>query len=332
MKLLLTGATGFIGFNLLLDALKAGHWEKIITPVRDPDRLRRRLVEEGVDVPSGILHIPRGSDTDWGGPYDVTHLIHCAGVLFSRDRDAYMRCNVDGTLRLLRSAPVAERILLLSSQSAGGATPPDAEARHEGHPDQPLTWYGESKKQMELACLAELSHRNIACLRPPMVIGPRDQAIVPLFSMVRGRVRPKPGLHEKYYSWISVTDLVRAILTVLHSPSFPNTQTQRVFYVSAPEPISDRQLILSASRAVGSRGILLPIPQPLMRGISLAVDTLPPLRSRIPNLTRDRAREIWPRRMVVDGSAFSRHFTWQAQDSLDDALLAAWRWLSRTLA
>ena len=46
-------------------------------------------------------------------------------------------------------------------------------------------------------------------------------------------------------------------------------------------------------------------------------------RSRTPSLTRDRVREVWPDRWVVDGSKFERLANWQAKGALGSALVAA---------
>jgi hypothetical protein len=53
------------------------------------------------------------------------------------------------------------------------------------------------------------------------------------------------------------------------------------------------------------------------------VDASPALRAQTPSLTRDRAREIWPDRWVVDGSKFEQLTSWRAKTGLRDALQAA---------
>ena len=55
------------------------------------------------------------------------------------------------------------------------------------------------------------------------------------------------------------------------------------------------------------------------------VDAVPSLRAETPSLTRDRAREIWPDRWVVDSSAFKRASGWNPSISLDEAILSACR-------
>ena len=59
------------------------------------------------------------------------------------------------------------------------------------------------------------------------------------------------------------------------------------------------------------------------RGLPRAVDASPTLRAQIPSLTRDRVREIWPSRWVVDGSKFEQFTGWSATTDYHDALRAA---------
>ena len=86
--------------------------------------------------------------------------------------------------------------------------------------------------------------------------------------------------------------------------------------------MTDWQLIASAAAACHARGMTLPVPHLVVRLLSAFVDTIPVLRAKTPSLTRDRAREIWPDRWVVDGSKFEHLTGWRA-DSLSDALEAA---------
>ncbi len=320
VKLLLTGATGFVGQNLLLAALASGRFTEILTPVRDPEKLTRQLAFEGVN-PGPALRV-----TAWQDPVpgDVTHAVHCAGSLFARDRATCFRVNVDDTLRLLAPLPAAARVLVLSSQSAGGPTPPGREARTAADLDTPLTWYGESKLAMEQRLAAERPDAMV--WRPPMILGPRDRATLPLFQMAAGPLRIKPGLRPKAYSWIAVDDLVRAIL---HAIQNPKSKIENPMGVAAPEPITDTELIATAAAVMGARGRTLALPHPVIRLVSAVVDAVPPLREGTPSLTRDRAREIFPERWVLDASVFREHFAVGPFAGLSETLAATHAWYVR---
>lgn len=316
MKLLLTGATGFVGRNLLLHALP--RCEVIWTPVRSAEKLRAQLAAEGLDPhPPNLRILP--SDPDTWRDANPDHAILGAGVLFARTRSDYFSTNVDWTLQGARALPASCRLLLLSSLSAGGPTPRDRTARTENDPDQPITWYGTSKLAGEKALRAAFPQRPLTILRPPMILGPRDAATLPLFRMAGNLFRLKPGLRPKTYSFLAVDDLVDAIFAALDpaTPPLPGS-----CYLAAPDTLTDRDLIAAAATCRQARGWTLPVPQPAMRLLALLVDTLPPLRKKIPSLTRDRARELWPDRWVCEGTRFSQITGWHPRRTLRKTLQA----------
>ena len=312
--LLVTGATGFVGRNLLIRA--ARERVPVLAPVRNREKLFRCMEEDG--VPRGPVTPLPAEPAEWNAS-PPSHAVLGAGVLFARNRAEYFATNVDWTLRVLRALPPECRTVVLSSQSAGGPTPKGQAARSEKDPDSPVTWYGESKLELERAIAREFPERPITILRPPMILGARDSATLPLFKMARGPVRTKPGLRRKEFSFLAVEDVVAAIYAAFelngHGP----------FYIGSDRPVSDFELLSSAAQAAGGKGITLPVPLTIVRLLAAFVDAIPSLRAATPSLTRDRAREIWPDRWVVDSSSFQRLSGWSPTLSLDEALLSACR-------
>lgn len=316
--LLLTGATGFVGRNFILRELDLG--TRIFAPVRDPEKLRLQLAREDV---SKDAVTPLSPDPRSWGRIEPTHALLCAGVLFARNREEYFKTNVDWTLEILRALPETCRTVVLSSQSAGGPTPTGQSSRSESDSDAPLTWYGESKLELEQAIQRFFPTRKITILRPPMILGARDTATLPLFKMSRNFIRTKPGLRKKQFSFIAIEDLVDAI-----SAAF-ELEASGPFYISSDQTISDFDLIDTAAQAVGGRGVTLPVPLSLVKMASLLVDSIPALRKSAPSLTRDRAKEIWPDRWVVDSNAFRTATGWRSRHRLSHALHSACEFFSK---
>ena len=312
--LLVTGATGFVGRNLLLREISQGN--QILAPVRDAKKLRAQLEIEGFD-PATVTPLDPEPE-NWPSGIHPTHALLSAGVLFARNRDEYFATNVDWTLRILEALPESARVVVLSSQSAGGPTPHCRAARTESDADTPLTWYGKSKLALERA-LHSQKNRRICILRPPMILGARDTATLPLFKMALGLIRTKPGLRRKEFSFLSVDDVIEAVQSAW---SF---ESPGPHYISAHRTITDWELIDTAARAAGGKGVTLPIPIAVVKAMSLLVDSIPSLRRSAPSLTRDRAKEIWADRWVVDSTAFRRATGWQSRQDLAEALNGAFR-------
>ena len=159
-----------------------------------------------------------------------------------------------------------------------------------------------------------------------MILGARDTATLPLFKMAKGRILFKPGLNPKHYSFVGVQDLVIGIDQALKTSGSFKEFNKRALYVASPASITDEDLILSAAKAAEKRGVLLKVPQPLLKAVSEVVDAVPAWRKAIPSLAGDRALEIWPDRWVVSSKQFSEAFSWSPQDGLLKSLQDAYQW------
>jgi len=324
MNLLITGATGFVGRNLLIQALAGDQFESVMACVRNPTKLHEQLRSEGID--SAKVEV-----IAWGEPLcpesQIDHAIHCAGVLFARDRDAYFSVNVNDTMRLIRSLPEATRLIVLSSQSAGGPTPVGQSQRSMSDNDAPLTWYGESKVALERAVMD--CRPDALIIRPPMILGPRDSATLPLFKLAAGLLRPKPGIKVKTYSWIAVEDLVRDLLALLNGPDW-STNPSRTMYAASPDTISDVMLVQVAASLLGAKGFDLPLPHPILGFVARVVDAIPALRDGVPTLTRDRVREVFADRWVVDAAPYRALAAGNSYFSLRETMAHTLAWYRST--
>lgn len=328
MKLLLTGATGFVGRNFLLRAIKEDRYDKIYVPVRSRAKLETQLSQEGFpSIPSQIEIVDAQAPAwDLADLPAVDHVVHSAGLISGRTRDDYFKTNTEGTRTLLKQLREGSRIVILSSMAAAGPCAEGEHVKDESAVMSPVTWYGQSKLAMEELIQREFSHLGCVCLRPPMVLGPRDQASLPLFKMVRNYLRFKPGFRVKHYSFIAVADLVSAIFATADSRVWhPGT-----YFVAADEPVTDRELIDCAGRALSRKGLVLPLPQSFLRGVSRVVEAVPAWRQRVPNLGADRSNEIWPDRWVVSPKAFQSRYAWRAEQGIQDTLFETAAWYQRT--
>ena len=153
-------------------------YQTIYLPVRNEQKLKEQLRGEGIPEVPQCLKLLSMEAPDWNfsSLSDVDHVVHGAGVLFGNSLKDYSRTNTEGTLKLMRTLRGPSKFVILSSQAASGPCSHQQELKREEDPENPVTWYGASKLDMEKRLEAEFCDTPFVCLRPPMILGPRDTA------------------------------------------------------------------------------------------------------------------------------------------------------------
>jgi nucleoside-diphosphate-sugar epimerase len=231
MKIVVTGAAGFIGSHLCRELLAGGHvvtgidaftdyyprWikERNIAPLRGEPGFE--LLEEDLDE---MRLVPVLSGTD-----AVFHLAAQAGVRASwgRSFDTYTRNNILVTQKLLEASRDLglKKFIYASSSSVYGLTPvlPMAET----NPVQPLSPYGVSKLAAEQMCFLYFKNFGVPAvsLRFFTVYGPSqrpDMAFHRFFkAMAEDRELTVFGDGRQTRDFTFVADIVRANMAALDS-------------------------------------------------------------------------------------------------------------------
>ena len=171
LRVLVTGATGFLGSAVTRALARAGHSVRVL--VRRPERLHG-VDGLGLDVFVGdVLRRPMVAAAADG----ADAIVHCAGLVSwrPRDRPELHRANVDGTINVLDvAADRGLRVLHTSSISTLGGTH-RPQLFDEETPPVPLPFdcpYTESKRTSER--LARAHRGNVVVLSPGIILGPGD--------------------------------------------------------------------------------------------------------------------------------------------------------------
>lgn len=209
MRSLVTGASGFIGSHLVDTLLEEGHE---VTALVRPTSPMRWLEGKPVRLAVGDLRDP-GSLREVLRDHDI--VFHCAGKIRGRTFAEFNAANHVGTRNLMDAIlmyrPGIEKVIYVSSLSAGGPTSPD-QPLTEDKPSRPVSLYGRSKLMAEEAVLEHRDRIPVVSVRPPVVYGPRDRGLLPFFHLVKRHLRLNLGLRDRYATIIHVSDVVRALI------------------------------------------------------------------------------------------------------------------------
>ena len=192
MKVLVTGATGFIGGNLARELRRRGYQVKAL--VR-PGSNTLTIENTGVETVPGDILDEASLDRAMAGCRAV---FHCAAAytFWSRDPRAIYRTNVDGTATVLAAARRAgvEKVVYTSTVSTIGLVP-GGQATEDSpvDPDHLVGNYKKSKYQAEQVAL-EMAARGtpVVVVNPTATVGPWDVRPTPtgrlVLDFLRGRI------------------------------------------------------------------------------------------------------------------------------------------------
>jgi len=263
MKILVTGATGFVG-GAVIRRLAADGIQAVAAVRRPaPDLAPFASCMEIGDI---------GPHTDWARALDgVTMVIHAAArVHIMQDAAAdplveFRRVNVEGTLRLAQQAASAgvQRFVFVSSIKVNGEASAPGKPFHADQPPQPCDPYGISKMEAEegLRILARGSAMEVTIVRPPLVYGPGVRANFGLLMRLLRTGIPLPlGTIDNRRSFVGLDNLTDLLITCVTHPAAAN----RTFLVSDGEDLSTPELLRRLGRAMGKPARLIPMPSGLL--------------------------------------------------------------------
>lgn len=258
MRVLVTGASGFVGRALINALLSEG--------VQVVGVGRRLLDSVNFNYHSVQDFVGLG---DWKpiiqGCNVVVHLAARVHVMDEQSIDPlaeFRHINVDGTLRLASEAAKAgvKRFIYISSVKVNGEQTQPGRPFTEEDTVNPEDAYGQSKLEAEqgLFLIAKHTGMEVVIIRPPLVYGEGVKAN--FASMMRAVKRGVPlplGAIQNQRSFVYVRNLVSFIRVCMDHPKASN----QVFLVSDGCDLSTTELLRRCAQALGVRSRLLPVPQ-----------------------------------------------------------------------
>ncbi|MGB5811725.1 MAG: NAD-dependent epimerase/dehydratase family protein [Polyangiales bacterium] len=281
MKVMLTGATGFIGRRVVKALESEGH--ALTIAERTPGSFGRDVRGATPHRVVAVGEINRA--TEWGialeGVEAVVHLAAHAHVVTPSPEDeiAFVETNVRGTDRLAERAVAAgvRRFVLMSSIGAV-ATSSDA-CITSSTPSRPTTPYGKSKLAAEEALLTQAhgSDMTWTILRPTLVYGPGNPGnMARLISLVRTGLPLPLGAIRNRRSFTFVDNLAALVAHALNHERAVN----HVFLVADGDDVSTPELVRKIAVLHGRHAKLVPVPVSLLQRSAKVADVVSAATSR----------------------------------------------------
>ena len=266
MKVLVTGARGFIGKSLCKELILQNML--VLAAIRDDEQIAGvecRLVGNIDDT------------TDWSKALNgidvITHLAARVHVMSDSALDPiaeFRKVNVDATLYIAQQAAKAgvKRFIFISSIKVNGEHTEIGMPFTEVDGANPQDAYGVSKFEAEqgLMQIAQQTGMELVIIRPPLVYGAGVKANFAnmMRTVKRGVPLPFGAIHNRR-SFVYVGNLVDLIIKCIDHPAAVN----QVFLVSDGQDLSTTELLQGCAEALGINSRLIPIPQKLVQACAI---------------------------------------------------------------
>lgn len=314
MRILVTGANGFVGSALCARLLMEGI--AVHAAVRSPSSAPPT---SPMLQPFTVGEI--GQEMNWEAALkEVSVVIHLAARVHMMSDDAvdplheFLKINHDATANLARQAAASgvKRFIYLSSIKVNGEYAGREAPFKETDAPNPQDPYAISKLSAEeaLRAISSETGMEVVIVRPPLVYGPKVKAnFAKLLKLVDKGIPLPLGRVENQRSLVFVGNLCDALLQCALNPA----AVGRTYLISDGEDVSSAELVRNIAFALNRPVRLLPIPVIMMRTAARLLGK----RAAVERLTQS---------LVVDNSSICRELAWSPPYTLAQGLQLTADW------
>ena len=321
-KILITGASGFIGSFLVEEALERGLevWAAVRGSssrqwLQDP---RIHFIELNLSSADDLKKALQEVSFDY--------VVHAAGVTKCKDRRDFRRINTEGTRNLVEALkttqPALRRLVYLSSLSIFGAIREEQPYQpiRESDVPQPNTEYGRSKLEAEQ--LLEDCGLDYIVLRPTGVYGPRERDYFLMAKSIRGHVDFAAGFRRQDITFVYVRDVVQAVFLALN-----NGSTGRKYFLSDGEVYQSTTFSDLIIREMGNPWCLrLKAPLWVLRAVTFCGEYWGRLSGHVTALNNDKYHILRQRNWQCDIEPARRELGYEPQWQLERGVKETIAW------
>lgn len=297
-KVVLTGATGFIGRHLQNKLLDRGH--KCTAYIRTRSKYSDSI-SSGIKIIEGELTDLQALTIALS---DADFVIYCAGSVRGLTTDDFQVANVDGLRNIVEATKNHRkcRFILISSLAASKPY---------------ISNYARSKRAGEKVLLGRAGLEWVI-FRPPAIYGPGDREMKPIFRMIRSGLAPLIGPKEQRLSLLYVEDFANAVVDAVEK--FDQCGG-KIYEIDDGRPLGYSWFdIIAGARGNCHPVVKIRISPKLLFYIAVINEHVAKTLNYRPMLTVGKVREIHEQEWLCDNGDFTAATGWQAKFCLEEGL------------
>jgi nucleoside-diphosphate-sugar epimerase len=316
-KVLLTGASGFIGGRLRDKLLEDNVDVLAIRRPGSPPAKKGRSVEAAYEDLSGLEKIIAAEKPDY--------VLHVAGATKGVTYDDFRQANVVPTRHLLdalrKEHPSVKRFVHISSLASYG--PSSAANPHtEKSERRPIEFYGQSKLEAERVVESMRADLPWTIIRPSGVYGPGDADYLNLFREVEKGRNVYFGNRKRWFSAIYVDDLVDAILL---ATTHDNAVGQG-FFVCDGKPVTWETFQETMVRVSGKRVRSLDLPEFLVSLAAVGGEFATMLDKQPRLFNRQKAKMGAAEAWLCKSDSLRQTLGWMSHVGIEEGIRRTFEW------
>lgn len=322
-KILITGASGFVGSFLVEAFLAADEALEVYAGVRKTSS-RKFLSDPRIKFFEMDFSNQKKLKKDLG-EQDFNYVIHNAGLTKADRKKDYFLVNRDYTENLINALPketdTFEKFVFMSSMAAyGPADNMPGNLVKESDTPHPIDTYGESKLAAESMIK---THEDLPYLifRPTAVYGPREKDIYTFFTILNKGLEPYIGLQEQELTFIYVKDLAQLIVKATLSE-----QQQKSYFVADDGVYSNYDLGKYGKQYLNKKALKIKVPTGLVRGIAYLNEIVGKIVGKMPALNLEKVNILESLNWKCDIRALKTDFSFTPTYNLATGLKETIAW------
>ena len=334
-RILITGASGFIGSFIVEEALNRGF--ETWAAVRKSSS-REFLQDERIH----FIELNLSSEEQLKQQLkdiQFDYVVHAAGVTKCLHKEDFFRINTEGTKNLVRALldlqmPL-KRFVYISSLSIMGAIREEQPYREIRERDkaQPNTAYGKSKLEAEqwlVSLNKELEKRNekllpYVILRPTGVYGPRERDYFMMAKSIQSHIDFAVGFKQQDITFVYVTDVVQAVFLAMEKG-----QTGRCYFLSDGEVYQSSTFSDLIRKELGNPWwIRITAPLWLLRIITFCGEYMGHITGKVTALNNDKYNIMKQRNWRCDINPARQELGYEPQVKLEEGVRRSIAWYKK---
>ena len=319
MKILLTGASGFVGSHILDSLRRRGIPTALLLRPGSSHRFIAPHLPD-LELRTGSIDDPESLQRAMAG---ITHVIHCAGATRASRISEFYAVNQVGTRNVVNAINgqpgQIQRLVHISSQTAAGPAQREKPAREQDAP-RPVSEYGKSKLAGELEVRNHCRTEHVI-LRPPAVYGPRDTDFLRLYVTAKNHLLAKLDARQAF-SLVFVKDLAEAVVTCLDHPAAAG----KTYFVAAREIVTARGMAEEVAAQMNVWTLPLPVPKTLLWLMCLTQEIQSRLTGKPNVLSLQKFAELRAAGWVCDPTLLERETGYTCPTTLKPGVAETLSW------